>query len=138
MMKFHFFFYFLPTFEIHADMVVVDDTRELIETAKRVQRERREKSVSSQQQNTVTTVTNNAGEVTTTTKTTTTASVTENNTKTTTTVAAVVAQKPPDTALSHKSQRTKELLNKIKTQVSRVDLILFILTKLIEGSSFRY
>nr|XP_022343345.1 EF-hand calcium-binding domain-containing protein 6-like isoform X2 [Crassostrea virginica] len=96
---------------------VDNDTRELIETAKRVQRERREKSVSSQQQNTVTTVTNNAGEVTTTTKTTTTASVTENNTKTTTTVAAVVAQKPPDTALSHKSQRTKELLNKIKTQV---------------------
>ena len=119
-------------------MGVVDDTRELIETAKRVQRERREKSVSSQQQNTVTTVTNNAGEVTTTTKTTTTASVTENNTKTTTTVAAAVAQKPPDTALSHKSQRTKELLNKIKTQVSRVDHILFILTKLIEGSSFRY
>nr|XP_022293404.1 EF-hand calcium-binding domain-containing protein 6-like isoform X2 [Crassostrea virginica] len=96
---------------------VDNDTRELIETAKRVQRERREKSVSSQQQNTVTTVTNNAGEVTTTTKTTTTASVTENNTKTTTTVAAAVAQKPPDTALSHKSQRTKELLNKIKTQV---------------------
>uniref|UniRef100_K1QIE8 EF-hand calcium-binding domain-containing protein 6 n=1 Tax=Magallana gigas TaxID=29159 RepID=K1QIE8_MAGGI len=88
------------------------DTRELIETAKRVQRERREKSVSSQQQKTTTTVTTNTGEVATTTQTTTVASVTENNTKTTT-VDTVVAQKAPGTALSNKSQRTRDLLNKI-------------------------
>eukprot|EP00105_Crassostrea_gigas_P037104 XP_019921252.1 PREDICTED: EF-hand calcium-binding domain-containing protein 6 [Crassostrea gigas] len=92
------------------------DTRELIETAKRVQRERREKSVSSQQQKTTTTVTTNTGEVATTTQTTTVASVTENNTKTTT-VDTVVAQKAPGTALSNKSQRTRDLLNKIKSQV---------------------
>lgn len=92
------------------------DTRELIETAKRVQRERREKSVSSQQQKTTTTVTTNTGEVATTTQTTTVASVTENNTKTTT-VDTVVAQKAPGTALSIKSQRTRDLLNKIKSQV---------------------
>lgn len=92
------------------------DTRELIETAKRVQRERREKSVSSQQQKTTTTVTTNTGEVATTTQTTTMASVTENNTKTTT-VDTVVAQKAPGTALSNKSQRTRDLLNKIKSQV---------------------
>lgn len=90
------------------------DTRELIETAKRVQRERREKSVSSQQQKTTTTT--NTGEVATTTQTTTVASVTENNTKTTT-VDTVVAQKAPGTALSNKSQRTRDLLNKIKSQV---------------------
>lgn len=92
------------------------DTRELIETAKRVQRERREKSVSSQQQKTTTTVTTNTGEVATTTQTTTMASITENNTKTTT-VDTVVAQKAPGTALSNKSQRTRDLLNKIKSQV---------------------
>lgn len=92
------------------------DTRELIETAKRVQRERREKSVSSQQQKTTTTVTTNTGEVATTTQTTTVASVTENNTKTTT-VDTVVAEKAPGTALSIKSQRTRDLLNKIKSQV---------------------
>lgn len=92
------------------------DTRELIETAKRVQRERREKSVSSQQQKTTTTVTTNTGEVATTTQTTTVASVTENNTKTTT-VDTVVAEKSPGTALSNKSQRTRDLLNKIKSQV---------------------
>lgn len=92
------------------------DTRELIETAKRVQRERREKSVSSQQQKTTTTVTTNTGEVATTTQTMTVASVTENNTKTTT-VDTVVAQKAPGTALSNKSQRTRDLLNKIKSQV---------------------
>lgn len=92
------------------------DTREMIETAKRVQRERREKSVSSQQQKTTTTVTTNTGEVATTTQTTTVASVTENNTKTTT-VDTVVAQKAPGTALSIKSQRTRDLLNKIKSQV---------------------
>ncbi|XP_052690890.1 EF-hand calcium-binding domain-containing protein 6-like isoform X5 [Crassostrea angulata] len=92
------------------------DTRELIETAKRVQRERREKSVSSQQQKTTTTVTTNTGEVATTTQTMTMASVTENNTKTTT-VDTVVAQKAPGTALSNKSQRTRDLLNKIKSQV---------------------
>lgn len=92
------------------------DTRELIETAKRVQRERREKSVSSQQQKTTTTVTTNTGELATTTQTTTVASVTENNTKTTT-VDTVVAQKAPGTALSIKSQRTRDLLNKIKSQV---------------------
>lgn len=92
------------------------DTRELIETAKRVQRERREKSVSSQQQKTTTIVTTNTGEVATTTQTTTVASVTENNTKTTT-VDTVVAQKAPGTALSNKSQRTRDLLNKIKSQV---------------------
>lgn len=92
------------------------DTRELIETAKRVQRERREKSVSSQQQKTTTTVTTNTGEVATTTQTTTMASITENNTKTTT-VDTVVAQKAPGTAFSNKSQRTRDLLNKIKSQV---------------------
>lgn len=92
------------------------DTRELIETAKRVQRERREKSVSSQQQKTTTTVTTNTGEVATTTQTMTVASVTENNTKTTT-VDTVVAEKAPGTALSFKSQRTRDLLNKIKSQV---------------------
>lgn len=92
------------------------DARELIETAKRVQRERREKSVSSQQQKTTTTITTNTGEVATTTQTTTVASVTENNTKTTT-VDTVVAQKAPGTALSNKSQRTRDLLNKIKSQV---------------------
>ncbi|XP_052709006.1 EF-hand calcium-binding domain-containing protein 6-like isoform X6 [Crassostrea angulata] len=92
------------------------DTREMIETAKRVQRERREKSVSSQQQKTTTTVTTNTGEVATTTQTTTVASVTENNTKTTT-VDTVVAEKAPGTALSIKSQRTRDLLNKIKSQV---------------------
>lgn len=92
------------------------DTRELIETAKRVQRERREKSVSSQQQKTTTTVTTNTGEVATTTQTMTVASVTENNTKTTT-VDTVVAQMAPGTALSIKSQRTRDLLNKIKSQV---------------------
>lgn len=92
------------------------DTRELIETAKRVQRERREKSVSSQQQKTTTTVTTNTGEVATTTQTTTVASVTENNTKTTT-VNTVVAEQAPGTAISNKSQRTRDLLNKIKSQV---------------------
>lgn len=92
------------------------DTRELIETAKRVQQERREKSVSSQQQKTTTTVTTNTGEVATTTQTMTVASVTENNTKTTT-VDTVVAEKAPGTALSFKSQRTRDLLNKIKSQV---------------------
>lgn len=92
------------------------DTRELIETAKRVQRERREKSVSSQQQKTITTVTTNTGEVATTTQTTTVASVTENNTKTTT-VNTVVAEQAPGTAISNKSQRTRDLLNKIKSQV---------------------
>lgn len=92
------------------------DTRELIETAKRVQRERREKSVSSQQQKTTTTVTTNTGDVATTTQTTTVASVTENNTKTTT-VNTVVAEQAPGTAISNKSQRTRDLLNKIKSQV---------------------
>lgn len=112
------------------------DTRELIETAKRVQRERREKSVSSQQQKTTTTVTTNTGEVATTTQTTTVASVTENNTKTTT-VDTVVAQKAPGTALSNKSQRTRDLLNKIKSQVRESEAKAFVKKKWIKGPGER-
>ncbi|XP_056013597.1 EF-hand calcium-binding domain-containing protein 6-like isoform X9 [Ostrea edulis] len=93
------------------------DTKELIEAAKRVQRERREKTMSSLQQNTTTTtmVTTNTGEQATT-KTTNIVSVEENTTKTTK-VDAIETEKLPQTALSNKSQRIRSLLNKIKPKM---------------------
>ncbi|XP_061176941.1 EF-hand calcium-binding domain-containing protein 6-like [Saccostrea echinata] len=104
--------------DMKRDQTDVSDTRELIETAKRVQRERREKTMSSLQHNTTTVTTNNGEQTTskTTTKTTEVVSAAETTTKTMK-VNGVVQDKPPQTALSNKSQKTRDLLNKIKTQV---------------------
>ncbi|XP_062588378.1 EF-hand calcium-binding domain-containing protein 6-like isoform X3 [Saccostrea cucullata] len=101
--------------EMKRDQSNVGDTKELIETAKRVQRERRERTMSSLQRNTTTVTSTNNGEQTTT-KTTEVVSSTETATKTTK-VNGVVQEKPPQTAQSNKSQKTRDLLNKIKAKV---------------------